>query len=290
MSAEQSFNPATHRKEYGKTEKEVARVKSEITGDKSAEKIAELVAERERLMADLDAQKGAAKDQGNEDDKNFDDARIRIQEPTEEIGAYKERITEITGKDTDKDTDQEQKQPDIESLQQFNKVFLSETFESWYHKADAKKAKQKASFEKPETLDYAALVQDVNEQKFGEYTLNPDTQTLDFEKAKVFIPDLSSFVGKSRHEVMQHIVDTYGATHHIPGIEYWKWAVENFNQAKQAIKDDGHWYFCPGSLLRDKDGHWYVSYVYRAGSRFARTAYWFLDGWGLCERVVLLEK
>lgn len=289
MSAEQPFDPATHREEYGKTEKELDSVKSEITGDKSAEKIAELVAERERLMADLGAQEGAAHDQGNEDNKHLDDARKRIQELAEEIGRYKEQITEITGKDTDKDTDQEQKQPDIESLQSSNKAFLSETFESWYSTADAKKAKQKASFEKPETLDYAALAQDVDEQKFGEYTLNPDTQTLDFEKAKVFIPDLSAFFGHPRHEAMKHIIDTYGSTHHIPGIEYWKWAIENFDQAPQTFKDE-HYYVFPGSVLRSRDGHWSVPRVCRDGSQFDRPAYWLRGGWGSRERVVLLEK
>lgn len=289
MSVEQPFNPATHREEYGKTENDIARVKSEITGEKTGEEIQALVAERERLMADLEAQKGAAHDQGNEDDKNLDDARIRIQELAEEIGAYKEQITEITGKDTDKDTDQEQEQPDIETLQSSNEAFLSETFESWYSTADAKKAKQKASFEKPETLDYAALAQDIDPKKSGEYTLNPDTQTLDFEKAKVFIPDLSAFVGKPRHEAMKHIVDTYGTTHRIPGIEYWKWAIENFDQAPQALKD-GNWYFFPGSVLRDKDGRWNVPDVDRDGSQFDRGASWLHGDWGSNERVVLLEK
>lgn len=285
MSREQPFNPATQRKEYDKTEAEISRVKSEITGDKSAEKIAELVAERERLMADLEAQKGAAHDQGNEDDKSLDDARIRIQELTEAIGAYKERITEITGKDTD----QEQTRPDIESLQSSNEAFLSETFTNWYSTADAKKAKQAARFEKPETLDYASLAQDTDPKKFGEYTLNPDTQTLDFEKAKVFIPDLSAFVGKPRHEVMKHIVDTYGSTHHIPGIEYWKWAIENFDQAPQALKD-GNWYYFPGSVLRFKDGRWVVPRVCWDGSKFVRNASWLDGDWDAGGRVVRLEK
>ncbi|MEK9151626.1 MAG: AAA family ATPase [Patescibacteria group bacterium] len=188
-----------------------------------------------------------------------------------------------TGADSGKDT------PDIESLKKSNEPFLLETLTKWYSEADAKKAKQEARLEDPKMLDYGKLSADIDVGRFGEYTLNPDTQALDFEQAKVFIPDLSAFVGIPRHEVMKHIIDTYGTTHHIPGIEYWKWILEHQDKAPQSLKD-GNWFYLPGSVLRVKGGRWNVPHVLWDGSKFVRRAAWLVSGWGAAERVVLLEK
>ncbi|MCX6716719.1 MAG: hypothetical protein NTV72_02245 [Candidatus Taylorbacteria bacterium] len=93
---------------------------------------------------------------------------------------------------------------------------------------------------KPEDLDYAILKDDIDSDKFGEYTLNPDTQNLDFEnilETKVFIPDLSAFNGKPFPEVFKYLTDTYSGTHNIPGVEYWKWLFENPSKSPPAMKD-----------------------------------------------------
>ena len=172
---------------------------------------------------------------------------------------------------------------------QINNRFLLETFKKWYSEADAQRAKQKASFQKPETLDYEALSLDIDESKFGEYTLNPDTQQIDFETARLVIIDLPQFVGKKHYEVMKYIIDTYAGTHHIPGLEYWKWIIENPDKASKDLKD-GNWHYFPGSLLRGLGGRWRVSYVRWIESLFSRDANWLDGEWLERGRVVLLEK
>ncbi len=197
--------------------------------------------------------------------------------------AAKELLGAEVGTDSGGDT------PDIEALKQSNEMFLFETFEKWYNEADAKRAKQEARLEPPDRLDYGSLSQDIDTARFGEYTLNPDTQGIDFENAKPVTIDLPQFVGKKRHEAMKHIIDTYGATHHIPGLEYWKWVLEHPDKTSQDLKN-GDLYFFPGSVLRGLDGHWSVPNVDWNGSKFDRNAYWLGDGWLADERVVLLEK
>ncbi len=196
-------------------------------------------------------------------------------------------ITGLLGANTETDTEQTS---DIETLQQQNAAFLQETFEIWYDAATANKAKQEARFQDPRTIGYESLAQNIDETKFGEYTLNPDTQNINFETTKPFILDLSQFVGKPRFEVMQYVVDTYAGTHHIPGLEYWKWLIENPDKAPQELKDNNNWYYFPGSVLRGEDGRWDVPYVYWYGSEFGRVAYWLESAWDSNERVVLLEK
>ena len=285
MSAERPFNPATHREEYDKTEQAIYKVRAEITGDKTSAGIAALVAERDRLIADLKAQRDAAHGQALEDNANLDDAREQIRRLTAEIEGYGAQIEEITGKRMSA----EQETPDLAFLQSSNQPFLRDIFTQWYNATDANRAKQEARFENPATLDYAALSADTDEKKFGEYTLNPDTQGIGFEKARPIIIDLPQFVGKPRHEAMKHIIDTYGSTHHIPGIEYWKWLIENPDKAPQELKDS-NWYYFPGSVLRDKDGRWNVPSAGCRGSKFDRGATWLVDAWSAHERVVLLEK
>jgi MoxR-like ATPase len=188
------------------------------------------------------------------------------------------------------DTNADIQSLDIETLQKANQQFFFDTFKQWYSEADAQKAKQSARFEKPETLDYQALSQDIDVNKFGEYTLNPDTQTLDFEKAKTIVIELPQFVGQPRWEAIKYIINTYGATHHIPGIEYWKWLIENPDKAPQSLKDSNELYhYFPGSMLRGKNGHWNVPIVGWRGSGFNRYADWLVDDWHARGRVVLIE-
>ncbi len=198
-------------------------------------------------------------------------------------------VADLLGGEVDKEGVDVAADLDIEILKEGNKPFLFETFKMWWSKKIVNNAKQEAAFQNPSALDYEQLSQDIDANKIGEYTLNPETQGLDFERAKVFIPDLSAFVGKKRYEVMKHIIGTYGATHHIPGIEYWKWMIENPDRTPQELKD-GNWFFCPGSVLRGEGGHWYVPRSYWDGSGFGRHAHWLDSDWGSHERAVLLEK
>ena len=178
---------------------------------------------------------------------------------------------------------------DTEALQQTNEQFILNTFETWYNKQDAAKAKQEAILIAPESQDHKALSKSTEPAEFGKYTLNPETQHLDFEQLKTFIPDLSKFNGKPLHEVIQHVMDTYSNTHYVPGIEYWKWLCENPGKSPPNLKD-GNWYFFPGSVLRGRDGRWSVSDADWSGSEWNRNALWLTSAWNDNCRVVLLEK
>ena len=41
----------------------------------------------------------------------------------------------------------------------------------------------------------------------------------------------------NNHEVAKHIINTYGSTHHIPGLEFWKWVLEEYENASDDIKE-----------------------------------------------------
>ncbi len=180
--------------------------------------------------------------------------------------------------------------PDDQELSQANEAFMLGTFkDSWGW--DTANLKPEGHAMSPQSQSYEALSKDVDATKRGEYTLNPETQGIDFEKAKVFVPDLSALNGKPIHEVIQHVVDTYGDRYHIPGIEYWKWLIENPGKNPLGVNiKDGNYYFMSGSVLRGKDGRWLVPSAYWLGSEWHRSAPWLSNDWYSLYRVVLLEK
>jgi len=180
---------------------------------------------------------------------------------------------------------------DVEEAQTENKAFLNKTFEGWYNATDAARAIDKVEAVDPTTQNYEAFAGDRNQAEFGAYTLNPEMQGVDFENARTFVPDLSTFDGKPLHEVAKHVMDTYGDQYYVPGIEYWKWLVENPTKTPPgAVIKDGKYYFFPGSVLRDKVGDWRVPCAAWRGSEWYRCARWLTSDWDSSCRVVLLEK
>lgn len=180
---------------------------------------------------------------------------------------------------------------DAEALKQTNEQFMLKTFMGWYSVTKATEAKQEAIIVAPRSQDYRALSESTDATEFGKYTLNPETQGLDFEHLKVYVPDLSAFANKPLHEVMQYVVDTYSARYYIPGIEYWKWLYENPGKNPQGVDiKDSNYYFLPGSVLRGHGGHWSVPGARWDGSEWDRIADWLAGGWNAGFRVVLLEK
>jgi len=170
-------------------------------------------------------------------------------------------------------------------------TFLGETNTGWGIKKEDLPT-FKFEFTDPKDMEYEKKSKNPDEKKFGTYTLNPETFAGDFEKAKVFIPDLSAMEGKKLHKVFQHVVDTYGDKYHIPGIEYWKWMVQNpdkIDQIEPRLKD-GNWYYFPGSSLCDSHGGWSVPCADWRGGGFHRDASWLEGGWRSDGRVLLLEK
>ena len=182
---------------------------------------------------------------------------------------------------------------DLETLKTQNKAFLQETFKLWY--GDAKsKVEQVPLIVDPKTQDYPALADKkaTDATKFGQYTLNPETQNLDWEtlKDKIFIPDdiPASLNGRPLSEVADYLIKTYKYTHQLPGLEYWKFMIENPNQVPAQMKDR-KLYFNFGSLVRYSDGRWSVPFAFWGGSDWSRHAYWLGYGWDADSRVVLLE-
>jgi len=176
-------------------------------------------------------------------------------------------------------------------------AFISDTFKSWGQTIPTEQIQ--ATPEDPTTKDYPALEKDIDTTKAGEYTLNPETQTLDFETATVFIPDLSVFNGQKLSEVAEHLISTYSDKYYLPGIEYWQWLCEHKNLAdlpagkefetlKTNLKDN--YCFLFGSTLRNSDGHWSVPCVSWDGSKWRRDADWLDNRWSSHSRVVLLER
>ena len=153
------------------------------------------------------------------------------------------------------------------------------------------------------TIDYQKLKDDIDPERVGEYTLNPETQEIDFanvEKEKIEILDLCqephNMQGKTLAEVAEYVVKTFGTTHHIPGMELWKWLTTEYDNAppdvQQNWKDcaDGNFHFTFGSTVRHSGGRPYVPYADRDGSGWHRDAGWLGSVWGPSFRVVLVRK
>lgn len=186
---------------------------------------------------------------------------------------------------------------DLVQLEELYNPFLQGTFKSWNQ--NIPDSQIHGVLESPIGRDYSILEKDTNVAKAGEYTLNPETQGLDFEKTRVFIPDLSAFNGKKLSEVAEHLIKTYGDQYYIPGLEYEQWIFghqdldslplgKEFEQLKSDLKDNVVFLF--GSTLRASDGDWCVPYVYWNGSRWHRDARWLSHTWSSGCRVVLLER
>src|SRR3989344_5165232 len=128
----------------------------------------------------------------------------------------------------------------------------------------------------PQDLGYTAKKDDTDESKYGEYTLNPDTLSLDYDsipqdKIKILtLPDTLN--NQPLDQVANYILQTY-PNFHIPGLEYYKYIIQNPTKAPQALKD-GNIHFFFGSLFRHSGGHWFVPCVGWGGSSFNRDGYW----------------
>ncbi len=206
------------------------------------------------------------------------------------LNSLNKRMGKLFGKRKESDS------LDPEALKTEFTPFLQETWKLWNIDADKiKKAKISPEIKRPTDEDYQARQTDIDTTKFGEFTLNPDTQNLDWEtlQDKIFIPDLSSFVGKPLSEVAQYLITTYGSTHKLPGLEYWKFMLENPNKVPSDPNGvnlkDGNDYFNFGSLVRSSDGLWLVPYADWNGSGWNCNARWLDYSWGADYRIVLLE-
>jgi len=172
--------------------------------------------------------------------------------------------------------------------------FLLATFKSWGVNQDKLDTLHfSPELVLPEDLDYSTKKTDIDETKFGEYTLNPETYTLDYDSIpedKIKIITLPNTLnGKPLDEIANHILQTY-PNHKIPGLDYYQYILENPSKAPGSLKDSNfNFHFFFGSLFRGSGGRWGVPSVRWYGSRFSRDGYWLGRSWNVNYRVVLLE-
>jgi len=170
-------------------------------------------------------------------------------------------------------------------------AFLKETYKIWgVDEEKIKNVQIRAEIKSPKDENYASRKADIDEEKFGQFTLNPDTQGLDWEtlKEKIFIPDLSALNGKSLQEVAEYLIANYAGKYKLPGLEYWKFMLENPDKVPDQLKD-GNYYFNFGSLVRNSGGRWNVPCARWGASGWYRFAGWLVTDWYSYCRVVLLE-
>lgn len=228
--------------------------------------------------------------------KSINEKHILLKELVEfdPFGKRQKRATEIAMRFLPEEEKKENaliSEVNAEKLLEDNKQFLIDTFMQWYNEDDAKKAKQSVEIISPKDIDWDDKKTDTDKSKFGEYTINPDTaginwESIDPEKIKAL--DFKEFVGKPRAELAKHLVENYSDKYHIPGIEYWKYLIENQDKIQQSLKDGNYYYFF-GSVFRGKGGDWYVPDSGWDGGEWDRNANGLRDDWYSSNRVLLLE-
>ena len=242
------------------------------------------------IKEEIDKYKQALKDGTFEDkedeeegqgEKRKEEMQVRINSIVIKAEKMKERL----------DSSEPLQDNTLEDPTSFN-TFLLDTYKGW---GEAQDKLDTLNFSPelvlPNDLDYTTKEADIDATKFGEYTLNPDTLSLDYDtipenKIKVItLPNTLN--GKPLDEIANYILQTY-PNHHIPGLEYYKYILENPNKGPQSLRD-GNYHFFFGSLFRSSSGGWRVPYMRWGGSLWNRYGHWLASSWnGLC-RVVVVE-
>jgi hypothetical protein len=189
------------------------------------------------------------------------------------------------------DSGEELKDDSLEDPTELNS-FLLATFKSWgvdQSKLDA--LNFSPEMVEPSDLNYTQKKGDTDPTKYGEYTLNPDTVSLDYDtipEDKIKVITLPTTLnGKPLDEIATYILQTY-PNYHIPGLEYYKYICENPSKAPDSLKE-GFYHFFFGSLFRNSGGDWIVPYVRWDGSQFYRDGHWLGSDWDSRSRVVVVE-
>ena len=179
--------------------------------------------------------------------------------------------------------------------------FLKETYDKWLPGTQANrqglldKAGTKPESVRPQSIKWQERSADVDDAKFGEYTINPDTAGINWEsvpKEKIKIFPFADFVGKKRWELADYIVNRWPDRNKyiIPGADYWKFIIQHPDKTPDSLKDTSVWNYFFGSIFRNSNGYWMAPVAGWNGSKFYRHGRWLGNGWDANGRVVLLEK
>jgi len=115
----------------------------------------------------------------------------------------------------------------------------------------------------PNQIDWAARAVDVDETKFGELTINPDTVNIDWKsipESRFEIIALPNMVGQRLSVVAKYVAETYGDRYHILGLEFWHYLYTkrgNDRDPSYFLKDEVPYYFF-GSTIRHTSGEWFI--------------------------------
>jgi len=184
---------------------------------------------------------------------------------------------------------------DIEKVRRSLDVFMASTFTTWDGEEVAESAKISMQTTPLAQMDYEKL-RTVNptspgKYMYGQYTVNPETFAMNFEekKPKVQIADMREFVGRANSEVIKAVVDKYSKTHHIPGIEYYKYLLENPDKIP-AEMDNSKFYYFMGSVICDEDGSYAIPCVRGGHEQLDPDEGPLGWTWRKRDRVLLFEK
>src|SRR3989344_4388067 len=113
----------------------------------------------------------------------------------------------------------------------------------------------------------------------------------DIDKEKFKIIEIKEYIGKKYSDVVEGIIKKYSSDYYIPGIEFWRWNLENCNKAPANFKDSNDYLFL-GSLIRDGEGHWDIIGLTEGEGEFGLNLFWFgsENTWGETDRVVLIQR
>src|SRR5690606_34852857 len=147
------------------------------------------------------------------------------------------------------------------------------------------------SFIHPEAQNYSFFRKQEQDRR-GQYTINPETFGLNFEEHKIIIPDLGYLEGKPIYEMLYEVVERYGEDHYIPGIEllYWLKKQNKFPLMMDPANYYKSLYVC-GSLICDKNGYWRIINI-RPHPTLPPTIgqNWLGNPWEKSGRILLLKK
>ena len=172
------------------------------------------------------------------------------------------------------------------------KPFMKEAWKQWFIPQLAE-TPQRPSLIDPKSLDLDSLKNDVDETKFGEYTLNPECLDIDFDKTSIKVLDIRQEIQDNNlqdlAQIGRYVIDRYSKDYIIPDLSFWQWIIQKGIDSPIDLQD-GMWYYCFGSILRNSGGGTRVPVALWGASHFSCLVSPLSDGWDGSCRVVLLKR
>lgn len=180
--------------------------------------------------------------------------------------------------------------PPVSGLGDLNN-FVHRTIQCWYRGAGLK-IKVKPIVCPLSGLDYGKLCEDIDPEKFGEYTLNSATMPIRWgiiPVEKFVVLAFEEWVGSPLSDVVKQAIGLYGETHHIPGVECQEYFIKNLDRGFDILRAS-HCYFFAGSVIRNRYGYATVPNSSWEGGLLRCDGRALSQNWTAVSRIVLAEK